>query len=65
MSDFRFDFKTFTELKNAQSVALGLRRTESAATDLHVPEALLQRREQVLFPATRGWRTLMTTRALN
>ena len=39
----------------------GLRRAESSATDFHVPETLLQRREQVVFPPARGWRTLMTT----
>ena len=49
---FRFDFKTFTELKNAQSVALVYDGLNPSATNLYVPEALLQRREQVVFPAT-------------
>ena len=58
-SDFRFDMKTFTELRNAQSVAHCLRRPQSDAADVLLPEALLQRPEQILLPATRGRRTLM------
>src|SRR5438445_3368057 len=38
---------------------VGLRRTESSAAHLHVPETLLQRREQVLFPTTSRRRALM------
>src|SRR6185312_888005 len=36
-----------------------LRRHKPAAADVLLPEAILQRPEQILFSATRRWRTLM------
>src|SRR5258708_35495293 len=35
-----------------------LRRAKSLAADVHVPKALLQRREQVVLSAAIGWGTL-------
>src|SRR5260370_42323631 len=37
----------------------GLRRHEPPAPDVLLPEALLQRCEQILLPPARGWRTVM------
>src|SRR5438105_6088269 len=39
----------------------GLQRTESAAADFYVPETLLQRCQEVVFPSAGGWRALVTT----
>ena len=58
-NDYRFDTKTFTELKNAQSVTLAYDGLESDAADVLLPEALLQRREPLLLRAARARRSLM------
>jgi len=57
--DYRFDTKTFTELKNAQSITLAYDGLESVATNVLLSETLLQRREQVLLSTARGRTTLM------
>ena len=57
--DYRFDMKTFTELKNAQSITLGIRRAQPVTSDVLLPQALPQRREQVLLSSAFGRTTLM------
>jgi len=56
--DYRFDTKTFTELKNAQSITLAYEGS-IVATNVLLSETLLQRREQVLLSTARGRTTLM------
>ena len=58
-SDFRFDMKTFTELKNAQAIVIAYDGFNPDAADVLLPEALLQRPQQVLFQAGRGGRSVM------
>ena len=58
-SDFRFDTKTFTELKNAQAVVIAYDGLNPHAAGVLLSQALLQRPQQDLFPAARGGATLM------
>ena len=58
-SDFRFDMKTFTELKNAQSVVIAYDGLNPLPPTFCYLKALLQRPQQILFRATRGGSTLM------
>jgi hypothetical protein len=64
-SDFRFRLQDLHRTEERAIRNLGLRRTESLTADLHVPEALLQRREQVIFSAAGRWRALMIGFELN
>ena len=48
-SDFRFDTKTFTELKNAQAVVIAYDGSNPAAADVLLSQALLQRPQQIYF----------------
>ena len=43
--DYRFDMKTFTELRNAQSMTLAYDGLDPLAADVLLPQALFQRRE--------------------
>ena len=58
-NDFRFDTKTFMELRNAQSVTIAYDGLNPIPPTVLLPEALLQRPQQILFPAAGRRRTLM------
>ena len=46
--------KTFTELKNAQSVVIAYDGLNPLPAYVLLSEAVLQQPQQILFPATRG-----------
>ena len=52
-SDYRFDMKTFMELRNAQSVILAYDGINPSPADVLLPEALLQRPERFVLRAAR------------
>jgi hypothetical protein len=58
-TDFRFDMKTFTELRKRPVRHDCLRRTQSDSPDVLLPKTLLQRPEQILFRTACRRRTLM------
>jgi len=53
-TDFRFDMKTFTELRNAQSVAIAYDGLNPMPPTFCLPKALLQRPQQVVLRAACG-----------
>lgn len=50
-NDCRFDMKTFTELRNAQSVTIAYDGLNPITANVLLPQALFQRPKQVLFPS--------------
>jgi len=58
-SDYRFDIKTFMELRNAQSVITAYDGSQPDATDVLLPQAPLQRPQRFVLCPTRQRTTLM------